>query len=65
MDGMIPMRQCTLCGKHMKFEGEAELAGTAIVRFVEPMANQSINLFSCECGRIESVEQERVCSALS
>jgi hypothetical protein len=59
MDGIIPMRHCTLCGKHMTFEGAAELAGTAIVRLVDPMPNQRVSFFSCECGRIESVEQER------
>jgi hypothetical protein len=59
MDGMIPMRHCTLCGKHMTFEGAAELAGTAIVRLVDPIPNQVVNFFSCECGRIESIERER------
>lgn len=63
MDGTTPTRHCTLCSRHMKFEGEAELAGTAIVRFADPLPNQSINFFSCECGRIESVPQERVRSA--
>ena len=53
------MRSCTLCGKHMTFEGAAELAGTAIVRLVDPMPNQVVTFFSCECGRIKSVEQER------
>jgi hypothetical protein len=43
----------------MTFEGAAELAGTAIVRLVDPMPNQRVSFFSCECGRIESVEQER------
>jgi hypothetical protein len=60
MDSMIPMRHCTLCGKHMTFEGAAELAGTAIVRLVDPIPNQVVNFFSCECGgRIESIEQDR------
>jgi hypothetical protein len=57
--GMIPMRDCTLCGKDMTFEGAAELAGTAIVRLVNPMPNQVVTFFTCECGSIESVEQER------
>jgi hypothetical protein len=65
MDGTIPMRQCTLCGKQMKFEGEAELAGTAVVRLMKSLPNQSINIFSCDCGRIESIEHERARSALS
>jgi hypothetical protein len=59
MDVMIPIRQCTLCGKHMIFEGATELAGTAMVRLVDPMPNQVVNFFSCDCGRIESSEQER------
>ena len=65
MDGMIPMRHRTWCGKYMKFEGDAELAGTAIVRLVNPMPNQLVNLFSCECGHIESVEQERCSTPFS
>ena len=59
MGGMVPMRHCTLCGQHMIFEGATELAGTAIVRLVDPMPNQVVNFFSCDCGRIESIEQER------
>ena len=59
-----PMRHCTVCGKYMNFEGVAELAGTAIVRLVDPMPNQLVSFFSCECGRIESVDQDR-CSARS
>ena len=52
MDGMIPMRDCKLCGKLMNFEGAAELAGTAIVRLVDPRPNQLISFFSCECGHM-------------
>ncbi|WP_157100372.1 hypothetical protein [Rhodoplanes sp. Z2-YC6860] len=63
MDGTAPTRHCTLCGRHMKFEGDAELAGTAIVRFADPVPNQVVNLFSCDCGRIESIEQEFVRSS--
>ena len=59
MGDMISMRRCTLCGKHMTFEGAAELAGTAIIRLVDPNPNQVVTFFTCECGRIESVEQER------
>jgi hypothetical protein len=42
----------------MKFEEAAELAGTAVARLVDPLPNRWVNLFSCECGRIESDEQE-------
>jgi predicted nucleic-acid-binding Zn-ribbon protein len=52
------MRRCRWCGKHMTFEGAAELAGTAIVRLVDPKPNRLVTFFTCECGSIESFEQE-------
>jgi hypothetical protein len=60
MERENPMRQCTLCGRHMKFEGAAELAGTGKASLFDPLPNQSVDLFSCECGRIESIERNTV-----
>jgi hypothetical protein len=59
MDGMNPMRHCTACGKQMIFEGAAELAGTAIVRLIDPMPNQVVSFFHANAGGIESIEQDR------
>jgi hypothetical protein len=44
----------------MKFEGAAELAGTGKASLFDPLPNHSVDLFSCECGRIESIERNTV-----
>ena len=55
-----PIRGCTMCGRPMKFEGAAELAGTGKASLFDPLPNHSVDLFSCECGRIESIERNTV-----
>src|SRR5258705_12696190 len=55
-----PLRQCSLCGKYMKFEGAVDLAGTGKASLSDPPPNLSVELFCCECGRIESCEPNTI-----
>ena len=57
MERDVRLLQCSLCGRHMKFEGATNLEGTGKARLFDPRPKRSVELFSCECGRTESRER--------
>jgi hypothetical protein len=53
-----PSLRCGLCGENMKFEGTSELAGTSEQTLFATIRDRTVRLFSCQCGRTQTVELE-------